>query len=302
MKIIGAGMAGLLAANMLRHRDPVVIEKQPTLPNNHSAVLRFRSPIVGDVLNVPFKKVIMIKDHIPWRNSVADALAYSFKNGSTYRSDRSIIAGTTVAERWIAPLDLIGRMAERSTINFSQEFIVDGSSNTPTISTMPMQLLMELLDYPGRHAISFNFVPGVNVTARIERCDAYISLLVPDPAMQFSRISITGDELIVEVPAIDSLRSDIAERIVSAAAELIGIDKTKIKEVLIRQQRYAKITPIDDAARKNFMHWATDKFNIYSLGRFATWRPGLLLDDLVQDIRKIDRWLSAGKYAVARER
>ena len=49
--IIGAGMAGLLAANMLRHRDPVILEAQKSLPNNHHALLRFRSSVVGDVLD-----------------------------------------------------------------------------------------------------------------------------------------------------------------------------------------------------------------------------------------------------------
>ena len=62
ISVIGAGLAGLLAGNMLRHRDPVIHEVQPSLPNNHSAVLRFRSSAVGDVLNIPFQKVKMIKD------------------------------------------------------------------------------------------------------------------------------------------------------------------------------------------------------------------------------------------------
>jgi hypothetical protein len=35
--------------------------------------------------------------------------------------------------------------------------------------------------------------------------------------------------------------------------------------------------------------WATEKFNIYSLGRFATWKPGLLLDDIVGDVNVIRR-------------
>ncbi len=44
------------------------------------------------------------------------------------------------------------------------------------------------------------------------------------------------------------------------------------------------------------MMWATDNFNIYSLGRFATWRPGLLLDDLVNDIRVIQKIADHGNY------
>lgn len=111
--IIGSGMAGLLAGNMLMKRKPLIIEAQPSLPSNHSAVLRFRSPVVGDVLGIPFKRVNMIKTSVPWQNPVADALAYAYKNSGGYRSDRSIGSGAVVSEeRFIAPPDLVLRMAE----------------------------------------------------------------------------------------------------------------------------------------------------------------------------------------------
>ena len=46
---------------------------------------------------------------------------------------------------------------------------------------------------------------------------------------------------------------------------------------------------MDEKIRKSFIVRATKDFGIYSLGRFATWRPGLLLDDCVKDIRVITR-------------
>ena len=64
-----------------------------------------------------------------------------------------------------------------------------------------------------------------------------------------------------------------------------------------------ELSRIDEELRKDFIYWATDKHNIFSLGRFATWRPGLLLDDLVKDIRLIDKWIDRGdRYALARVR
>lgn len=306
MKIIGAGLAGLLAANMLSHRKPVILEAQSELPNNHSAVLRFRSPIVGDVLNIPFRRVTMIKTNAPWRNPVADALAYSFKNGGTIRSDRSIIAGTTVADRWIAPPDLIKCMAERCSIKLSSSFVLDGSKNEePVISTIPMPALMTMLRYP-EHKVRFESCQGITLKARIKNCDAYVSVLVPDLSTAVSRISVTGDELIVEMPVDNDpgdLDNDMIGQILDLTTDLLGLhDNVEFSNIELKHQRYAKIMPIDDAARKNFLFWATDKFNIFSLGRFATWRPGLLLDDLVQDVRKIDRWMSSGRYAIANER
>ena len=58
--------------------------------------------------------------------------------------------------------------------------------------------------------------------------------------------------------------------------------------------------PIDNELRKEFMHYATANFNIYSLGRFATWRP-ILLDDVVDDLAVIERMMSS-KYETLRSK
>lgn len=328
--IVGAGLSGLLTANMLRHRSPIVHEVQPSLPNNHSAILRFRTSAVGDVLNIPFKKVTMIKTHVPWRNTVADALVYSHKTNGTYRSDRSITVGLVASDRWIAPPDLIARMAEGLDIRFQSDFKkakykADDYANQqdfpglkhPLISTIPMPILANELKYvwPGTRP-EFNSVPGLNIRATIEDCDAYISLLVPDPSIPFSRISITGNELIVEcslaksegtvrLPSMMTSKGEknYLEMCVSVAAEMLGIPAVKFHDLRCYPQKYAKITPIDDDVRKTFMHWATVTHNVYSLGRFATWRPQTLMDDLIQDIRKIDGWIGkSSKYDLARDR
>jgi hypothetical protein len=59
--VVGAGMAGLLAGSMLRKDCPLILEARERLPHNHSAVLRFRSSIVGDTVGIPFRKVQAIK-------------------------------------------------------------------------------------------------------------------------------------------------------------------------------------------------------------------------------------------------
>lgn len=295
MIIIGAGMAGLLAARMLAHRSPIVLEKQSSLPNNHSAVLRFRSSIVGDVTGIPFKKVNMIKDVVPWINPVADALSYSYKNTGEYRSDRSISYGPVSAERFIAPPDFIERLARGATIHFDQTVeILSPDLHGPIISTIPMPQLMDILGFAKP---VFRFRPGWTLSAVIGECEAYVSLLIPKPG-PFSRLSITGNELIIEgsgeMPIIDPLR------MLELALDHLGSPKV-IRWGEYQENTYNKILPIDETARKQFMFWATDKHNIFSLGRYATWRPGLLLDDLVNDIRLIDRWVD-DRYSVAKHR
>ena len=54
IKIYGAGLAGLLCANMLRRFNPEIHEAKPSLPNNHSALLRFRTDKVGTACAIPF--------------------------------------------------------------------------------------------------------------------------------------------------------------------------------------------------------------------------------------------------------
>jgi hypothetical protein len=299
--IVGAGMAGLLAANMLARHRPVVIEAQPSVPNNHSAVLRFKTSIVGDLLGVPFRRVMMIKATSPWKNPVADVMAYSYKNTGERRSDRSITQGTVVAERYIAPKDLIGRMAALiAPIYFNHAF--EPSMPGPYISTIPMPMLMTALDYPNRPG--FSYTGAINIKATIAQCDTYVSLLVPNPALPFSRLSITGNELCIECPdQPNGINLKVIEYIVDKAADLLGISPFDIEEAEAQSSLYAKINPINEDERKRFLAWASSEHQIYSLGRFATWRPGLLLDDLVQDIRKIDGWIQSDhQYDIKRDK
>lgn len=297
IKIIGAGMAGLLAANLLKHHNPIVIERGDSLPNNHSAILRFRSSIIGDLLGIDFKKVRMIKAPLPWKNPVADALSYSFKNSGMMRSDRSITDGMVSADRWIAPSNLIEQMAEGIEIRYGEEFDF-ASSGEKVISTIPMPFLMKALSYSRQ--IKFDYSSGVNIKARIENCDAYVSLLVPDPDEVFSRVSVTGDELIVEIPGTVTMEKSgdevppVFQPILYNALRLLGIQRSAVKDVSVHNQRYQKILPIDNDDRREFIHWASATIGkAYQLGRFATWRPGLLLDDLVKDIRIIDGWIKS---------
>jgi hypothetical protein len=302
--IVGAGISGLLAANMLKHHNPMVVEAQSALPNNHSAVLRFRSDIVGQTLGIPFRKVNVLKATAPYLNPVADALAYSLKTTGVMRSDRSITTtGYETVERYIAPPNLIERMAKGIEIryNFKFEETVAGDN---LISTIPMPTMMKLLEYQTESRAGFYFSSGLNIVACIHQCNAYASLYVPDPFYPFSRISLTEDEMIAEISQTEDGLEETKQWIAVQAAELLGAeDRLDMDSIVAKPQKYSKILPIDENARRSFLHWATINHNIYSLGRFATWRPGLLTDDLVKDIRLIDSWISSGnQYDVARKR
>lgn len=290
-QIIGAGMAGLLAANLLRDKASVILERQDSLPNNHSAVLRFRSSVVGDSLGIPFKRVMAMKASEPWRNPVADAIAYSRKTNGTATTDRSISGvDPRPVERHIAPPDFIRQMAERIEDSVIFRFGCDVNlreiGGFKTISTIPMPALMDLLDYDGPRP-DFKRVAGRNIVAKVSGADAYASLYVPDPSFPASRISITGNELVAECYGEKADAVPVA--VLGQCAEKIGLSPSQIEWETMgtRRQLYAKILPVDESARRRFIMWASANHNVHSLGRFATWRPRLLMDDLVNDVRVI---------------
>jgi hypothetical protein len=291
VRIIGAGMAGLLAGAMLRNELHEIIEERPKLPNNHSAVLRFRSSVVGDVLNIPFRKVRVLKASQTWMNPVADALWYSFKTNGTMTLRSSVSGSGEIVERYIAPENLVERMSDLIPIArmaFGEKWKPTTFRASPTISTMPMPALMKALGW--RDAPSFQFQPGRNVSFTLPNMDAYCSLYVPNPRLIPARVSITKNRVIAECPPSPASIEDI----IAQTCQLLGYANLTVTDYEDRASLYQKILPIDEDVRKSFIVWATRQHNIYSLGRFATWRPGLLMDDVVHDVRVIQRLALGG--------
>ena len=71
-----------------------------------------------------------------------------------------------------------------------------------------------------------------------------------------------------------------------------GFRVKKLTNILTTKQKYGKIRPIDENVRQNFIYTLTEKYNIYSVGRFATWRQ-LLLDDVVKDIQLVEEFINS---------
>lgn len=312
MQVLGGGMAGLLAAAMLRNKCSKLIEAQPATPNNHSAVLRFKSSVVGDAVNIPFQKVKAIKAVAPWMNPIADVMAYSMKTNGDYTLRSIVSAEDEAVERYIAPHDFIAQLKAGCLCSFefgrkvdkdffSQEHPISAEQE-PIISTLPMPLLMELLAYPGPRP-EFRSRSGVTLTVKISNSNIFGSLYVPDPDFFASRISINGDEVIIEGNRENPFcegEEGMVRAIARISLRLIGIPLSNTDEMALdvktRFQKYFKILPISEDARRRFIMWASDNHKVYSLGRFATWRPGLLMDDLVNDVRKIQAISNSSNY------
>lgn len=289
-RIFGAGLAGLIAARMLSDRKPVVYERQKELPNNHAALLRFRDNTVSLATNVPFQRVQVLKGIHGSENPVSDAVRYSKKVTGGY-SNRSI-SNLDPAERYIAPSDLISRLASTANINFDVEFM-DWSHNLardhpPVISTIPMPQMMDIFEWKDKP--EFVVQEGWTVRAQIDPyCDCNLNCTVYFPGDEpFYRASVTGRTLMVEGVGKPKYS---ANTIVLEAAGPMGLG-INFKGMTIKSSKYQKIAdlkPDERESAKRFIMWLSDKHNIHSLGRFATWRPKLLLDDIPNDVRVIAR-------------
>ena len=309
--IIGAGLAGLLAGNMLRRRPLQIVEKQPQLPNNHHAVLRFRTTKVSEQVHVPFRPVRVFKS-IDEPDPIRAAMLYAHKVTGRYEV-RSLI-NLEPSERYIAPPNLVELMAAGLDIAYGVDGLAycapeqrDKMGMSPIISTLPMPLLMDALEYQGERP-DFSYVPGFTIKATISDCDIFATRYYANKLGQgLYRASITGDVLIMEFvghPANDlSLYDRVIEDVIIDFGILVHSHVHSITEP--KQARYQKLAKLSDDDRRKaqaFMHWATINWQVYSLGRFAKWEAGLLLDDVVQDVLKIERWINAANgYQLKKE-
>lgn len=303
--IIGAGMAGLLAASILRDEAQQIIEKQDSLPNNHAALLRFRSTSVEDVTNIPFERVKVMKAVVSSiGNPIGDAIAYSMKTNGT-GSLRSITgAGGDMVDRWIAPPDFVKRLAAKVScpIKFKSDAADWVGHGGPIISTLPMPILMNLLDYKmrGDHTQDFEHRTGATLSVKLKNVDVCASLYLPSSEHRAYRASITRDRLILEYADVDQQIQDypLAHRDqIASILPLFGLPFGQWEgKPEYKVQTYAKILPIEESKRRDFIMWASEKHNVYSLGRFATWRPGLLLDDVVNDVKVIQKIAATNAY------
>ena len=283
-QIIGAGLAGLLAA----HAWPSarILEASPFPAATHRALLRFRSDSVSRLTGIEFRRVRVNKaiymDGAYSAPSIRAANLYSRKVLGEDRlvGDRSIW-DISPADRFIAPdtlyeqlLDSVGRRVEWGV---SADF---AAAESPIVNTAPLPIVLKALGIP---APEFHRSTIHVKRWRIPKCDLFQTIYFPDEDTPIYRASVTKDLLIVEMVGTYFNYSDYA-----AIETAFGLSLERAEELPEVSQKYGKILPIDDGERKALLFRLTHDHSIYSLGRFATWR-NILLDDVVDDIAAIKR-------------
>ena len=307
MKIIGAGLAGLIAG--VQFPKATIYEKSTKEQINHKALLRFRTPAVGDMIGVEFKKVTVHKGI--WFNGSfvqPDPLMcnlYSQKVAAA-TLDRSIWNIDTCT-RYIAPESLIEELIDRcgDRISWNHDFHFPlMKKKEMIISTIPMNVICNTLCL-NDHGLDFKYKPIKVRKFKVEGANVYQTIYYPDPTTCIYRASLSGDIMTVE--SIDE-RSDIIYQTTEQedryqyvpVFKSFGLTFDVLKEIGSTSQKFGKIKPIDDNWRKNFIYKLTTEHNIYSLGRFATWR-NILLDDVLKDTIVLKKMMKLNSYDRTKE-
>jgi hypothetical protein len=288
--IIGAGLAGLIAAHAWPQAPLVEASPQPRAA--HRALLRFRSDAVSRLTGVEFRKVMVRKGiwaegrfqepNIRWANLYAQKVL----GHGQLKGERSIWK-TEPVERFVAPDTLYEQLLESVNDRVTWNQNADFCRHDLLVSTAPMPVALATAGIRDEE-LQFHRSAIKVYRFRVPGADVFQTVYFPERHLEVYRASITGDTLIVETTANASYDIE-SEQAVNDAFGLHWEQAEMIEQV---EQKYGKIAPIDDSLRKQLLFKLTHDHNIYSLGRFATWR-NILLDDVVDDIAAIKRLLKA---------
>lgn len=296
MRIVGAGLAGLLAAHAWPQAQVFEAQSEPLAA--HKALLRFRGEAVSQLTGIEFRKVTVRKgiwvDGVFVQPSIQNANWYAQKVTGELVSDRSIWNLDPV-QRYIAPESFYQQLVEAvgKRITWGAEFDWGSCSPTnPIISTAPLPVVLKGIGSSASAAGRFLRAGIVVRRYRVAHADVFQTLYYPSQLTSTYRASITGSLLIVEEM---EHRDGAGPMPLDEIAGSFGIDVKRLLPIESVKQHYGKIVPLEDALRKPLLHRLSVERGIFSLGRFATWR-NILLDDVVADIAVIRRLLKLGNY------
>lgn len=325
INILGSGQTSMLAAIMLANRGyQVEILDDKPIKQTHFALLRFKTKAIEEetgikLEEVEIKKAIYFDGQIHNESNIKFDNLYSQK--VTGKVQRRSIGNLGIGKRYIPPVDFFQQLekkCEQLDINFRQIECIGlpaATQETYYISTLPMPKLYKRVH---DEEIKFDFEKVYVVEFNIENCNVHQTIYYPcnsslkQPAY---RISIVGNNIKCEISEesmkefhdydvefnpttfrfqqllenldtqiYESFGISIPEQLVESAVNdclYHGVDK------VIKEQKFGKISPINEQLRHSIIYNLTKQFGIYSLGRFSCWRQ-IMMDDVVKDVKKIE--------------
>lgn len=313
ISIIGAGLSGLIAASHFQNAEIHEAKNNDSI-SKHKALLRFRTPDIGDHLGIPFREV-KVRKGIWYNHAFHDPNIYLCNHYSQKVSD--IITDRSIwniqdETRYIAPDNLheilLDRYSDRIKFGSNVQALLINqicSKYNSVISTVPLGYIAnvyEMLDEKAKEQIGRKFQSKSIFVQRwkVEGCRSYQTVYYPDRYMSLYRASLTGEMLIVEYLVDEDVlvNEDSIKWQFNEVKESFGI-VSDIEFIEEKYQSNGKISPIDDSIRKSMIQKLTMNYNVFSLGRFAIWK-NILLDDVYKDIKVIKKLISMDQYDIVK--
>jgi len=309
--VLGAGLAGSVAYGALRSYSPSLYdakERRTSPLSDHHAVMRVKDPTIAQYLGCRAEKIMVTKEVYNARTKMATPSCsnrlnnvYSWKLYGNI-ADRSI-RNLGKAERYILrdylsfPKEVCwGHKLVSVTNHPGKRALTLKHSQTKVklkydicISTIPLPYLLQALEesLPGYEEGMFRWEP-----IHVLQCDlalpvySYQTVYLPD--FDFLSYCLHDDFSNRSKEEILSVMRRELDKILKSC---FGLLEDYITNISVYKQNIGKILPIDDSVRKYFILTLTERYNIYSLGRHAVWKP-LRIDDLLKDIEQIKKLIS----------
>ena len=307
-----------MACTAIMQMRPVVYESSPKCKvfANHDAVMRFRDSKVPLLLGSDFDKIevdkaICLNGNIYTTCNLRMNNLYSLKTTDCVMP-KSIRDTTTAVRYLVKELKAIQfenaltghklvsvKTAEdgtRKAVFETASEIVEAEYDA-MISTIPMPAMMALTGITSNESFACKTTYNLSVVVPFVRSKTHQTIYFPDNSTGVYRASLEGSRLILE-----SI-TPIAREDIDVVVKAFGISAKFFSYNLLnggKENKYGKILPVDDRARKSIIFELTDRFAIYSLGRFAIWKS-VRTDSLINDIDIIKAMISS-KYETSNRR
>lgn len=294
MIIIGAGMAGLLCGAL---NPGSIIYEAGEKKDNHQAVFRCKSDRIGQMLGIDFKKVMVHKSiwYLGKEMQPSPRMTHMYSQKVTGKITGRSIMNIDSGIRYLPPDNFLDILRDRCSIKYELTFPKRAflEARDSIVSTIPMPAISNILNITGG---GFESQPIYVNVFEIDDCDSYCTVYYPEACSSTYRASLTGNKLIIE-----SMRPTGYDE-QGMVFESLGIADDCENIVENKKQKFGKITPIDNTHREAIITNLTIDQNIYSLGRLATWRPKVMLDDVLKDIFHIRKLIQGGRYAALKHK
>jgi len=290
--IVGAGIAGAMAFSYFSTYNPIIFAKDTGI--KHDAVFRVRDPRVGMLLGVPLEKIMVTKE-VLWQDRLWDKASITAMNMYSLKTNGRIasrsISDLGVKERYLisGAYSINAERAVLKGIEAGSALVQNVHSGEEMaipddicISTIPLPVMLDACHEEYDRNL-FRYEPIFVTRCSIKERDCTVNQTIYVPEMEYHTYRMTLEK---ETLIFESVGGYPEKEEVMALSKFFCVTP----DAAVRSsQEFGKLLPHtadEDDLRRMHIFDLTEKYGVYSLGRFATWKS-IRTDDLLDDLDHI---------------